>query len=113
MLAEAKKRIEDNIWIEIGSIFNIDVSKAFDVVICTRFLNLIALEDLKRALREMQRVAKSRIVFTLRVRQKNPSGHYHSAFAFALIKQSISRGWKIGRNEPVHEEDYRLIELVR
>jgi len=61
----------------------------------------------------MQRAAISRIIFTLRVRQKNPTGHYHNAYAVSLIKDGILPGWKIGRNESVHEEDYRLIELIK
>ena len=113
MIAEAKKRAGDIIKLKIESIFNIGLSEAFDVVLCIRFLNLIEPEDVKRALAEMQRVAKSRIIFTLRVRQKNPTGHYHNAYAISLIQEALPPGWKIGRNEAVHEEDYRLIELVR
>lgn len=113
MVIEAQKHIGNNIKVKTGDIFDMRLSQLFDVILCIRFLNLIEPEDLKRALAEMQRVAKSRIIFTLRVKQKNPTGHYHRAYPISLIEEGLLPGWKIGRNEPVHEEDYRLIELVR
>ena len=113
MIAEAQKHVGDDIKLKIGSIFNIGLSEAFDVVICTRFLNLIEAEDVKRVLAEMQRVAKYRIIFTLRVRQTNPSGHYHSPHSISLVEESLLPEWKIGRNEPMYQEDYRSIEVIR
>lgn len=113
MMDKAKKQVGDNIKIETGNIFDIGISKGFDVIVCVRFLNLIESIDLKHVLAEMQRAARSRIIFTLRVKQKNPTKHYHRARPVSLIKESLLDGWKIGRNEPVHEEDYRLLELVR
>jgi len=113
MVAEARKRTADAIRVEVGSIFNIETSKVFDVVLCIRFLNLIEAEDVKRALAEMQRVAKSRIIFTLRVRHKNPSGHYHSPHPISLVEESLLPGWRIGRNGLVYQKDYRLIELIK
>jgi len=113
MLIKARERAGGNIKVKVGSIFNMEISKVFDVVLCIRFLNLVESEDFRRALVEMQRVAKSRVIFTLRVKQKNPTGHYHSPHKMVLVKESLLPGWKIGRNEPVHEEDYRLIELVK
>lgn len=113
MVAEAKKRAGNDILVQVGSIFNIiGACRAFEVVVCIRFLNLIEAADLQHALAEMQHVARSRVIFTLRVRQKNPTGHYHSPHAISLIEESLLPGWKIGRNEPVHQEDYRLIELI-
>lgn len=113
MLIKAKKRIAENITVKTGNIFNIGLSQSFDIVLCIRFLNLILAEDLKRALAEMQRVAKNRIIFTLRVRRKNPTGHYHRPYPVSLIEESLSPEWKISRNEPVCEEDYRLIEVIK
>ena len=113
MLITARKRTGDNIKVKAGSIFKIETSEVFDAVLCIRFLNLIEAEDFRRALAEMQRLAKYRIIFTVRIKQKNPTAHYHSPHRLMLTKESLLPGWKIGRNEPVHEEDYRLIELVR
>ena len=112
MLVKARERAGDNIKVKVGSIFKIETSKVFDVVLCIRFLNLIEADDMKQALAEMQRVA-NRVIFTLRVKKKNPTGHYHSPHPLLLVEESLLPGWKIGRNEPVHEKDYRLIELVR
>lgn len=113
MLRYAKKRAGNDIQIKIGDIFNIEIVKSFDVVLCIRFLNLIKAQDVKRALAEMQRVANSRIIFTLRIWRKNPTGHYHRPYPISLIKETLSSGWMIGRNEPVVEEDYRIIELLK
>jgi len=112
MLAEADKHAASNIRVEMGSIFNIETCAIFDVILCIRFLNLIEADDLKRAFDEMQRVGR-RIIFTLRVRQPNPTGHYHSPHSLSLIEESLLPGWKISRNEAAHQEDYRLIEVSR
>jgi len=112
MVAEAKKRATPNIIVEQGNIFNIETC-LFHVVLCIRFLNLIEAEDLRLALAEMQRVARKRILFTLRVKRKNPDRHYHSPHSISLIEQCLLPGWKIGRNGRVHQEDYRLIEVIR
>jgi len=112
MLVKAKERAGDNITVKTGSIFNIKTSEVFDAALCIRFLNLIEAPDFKRALAEMQRVSR-RVIFTLRVKQKNPTGHYHSPHKMKLVKESLLPGWKIGRNEPAHEEDYRLIEITK
>jgi ubiquinone/menaquinone biosynthesis C-methylase UbiE len=113
MLAQAKQRVGSAITVKLGNIFNIGLVDAFDIVLCIRFLNLIEFGDIKYVLAEMQRAAKSRIILTLRVRQKNPTGHYHSAYAVSLIKDALLPGWKIGRNEAMYEEDYRLIEISK
>jgi ubiquinone/menaquinone biosynthesis C-methylase UbiE len=112
MLAEADKRAAPNIRVEMGNIFDIDTCMIFDVVLCIRFLNLIEADDLKRAMTEMQRVGR-RIIFTLRVRQPNPTGHYHSPHSLSLIEEALLPRWKIGRNESAHQEDYRLIEVFK
>jgi len=113
MVTEAQKRAGDIIVVETGSIFNIGLFKEFDVVVCIRFLNLIEPQDFRQALAEMQSAARSRVVFTLRVKQRNPTGHYHKAYPISLIQKSLLKRWNITRNKPVHERDYRLIELSK
>ena len=111
MLEQASKKATFDYQVELGNIFDIDTCNIFDVVMCIRFLNLIKAKDVKKAFAEMQRVGR-RIIFTLRVKQKNPTGHYHSPYPISLIEKSLLPGWKINRNEPVHEKDYRMIEVV-
>lgn len=111
MVAEAQKRARDSIAVKVGDIFNIGLFKEFGIIVCIRFLNLIEPEDFKHALAEMQRASRSRVIFTLRVKQKNPTGHYHRAYPISLVTDSLLPKWNISRNEPIHEEDYRLIEL--
>lgn len=110
MVEEANKKAAYEHQVELGDIFDIDTCNIFDVVVCIRFLNLIEAKDLKKAFAEMQRVGR-RIIFTLRIRHENPSGHYHSPHPVSLIEKSLLPGWKITRNEPVHERDYRMIEV--
>jgi len=110
MLDQANKRTVYDYQTELGSIFDIDTCNIFDVVVCTRFLNLIQGNDLKKAFSEMQRVGR-RIIFTLRIKRNNPTGHYHRPHHISLIETFLYPGWKITRNEPVHERDYRMIEV--
>lgn len=112
MLAEAQKRQSNNIRLDTGSVFDLEICGVFDVVLCIRFLNLIEPEDLERAFHEMQRVGR-RVIFTLRIKQKNPTGHYHNAYKLSMIEKHLLPGWIVKRNEPVHEEDYRIIEVAR
>jgi len=113
MITQAQKRAGDVVDVEMGNIFNIGLFKEFNVVLCVRFLNLIEPEDFKRALAEMQNASRSRVIFSLRVKQKNPSGHYHRARPISLVKESLLPKWNITRNEPICERDYRLIELAK
>lgn len=112
MVAQSEAKAGPNIRTDISSIFDITTCGISDVVVCIRFLNLIEAEDVKRAFAEMQRVGR-RIIFTLRIRQKNPTGHYHSPHDISLIEECLNTGWRITRNEPVHEEDYRIIEVAQ
>lgn len=112
MIAQAQHKAAPNIRLDVGSIFDMEVCGIFDVVLCIRFLNLIEPKDLERAFSEMQRVGRS-IVFTLRVHQKNPTGHYHNAYPISMIEKFLLPGWEIKRNEAVHEEDYRIIEVAQ
>jgi len=113
MLSKAQERAGDTIAVETGDIFNIGLFKEFNAVVCIRFLNLIDSEDVKRALSEMQYASRSRVIFTLRVKHKNPTKHYHRAYPLSLIQKSLLPKWNVTRNEPVHERDYRLIELSK
>lgn len=113
MISQAEKRAGNTITVEKGSIFSIGLFKEFNVVVCIRFLNLIEPEDVKMALAEMQYASRSRVIFTLRVKQKNPTRHYHRAYPMSLIQESLLPKWNITRNEPIHEKDYRLIQLQK
>lgn len=95
-----------------GSIFQTGLDDGvFDVALSIRFMNLIEAGDMVHALKELQRVARHAVVFTLRVRQPNPSGHYHSAHSLDCVESALLPGWSILRNDAVHEEDYRMIFL--
>ena len=94
-----------------GNIFDIQADDdSFDVALCIRFMNLIEASDMKIALRELQRVA-SRVLFTLRVKQRKQTGHYHSPHPVSAVEDALLPGRVITRNEPIHEDDYRMVEI--
>lgn len=95
-----------------GSIFALDLPDgSFDVALSIRFMNLIEADDMKIALRELQRVAR-RAIFTLRVKQKSQTGHYHSPHPITAVEDALLPGWSITRNDAVHEDDYRMVEIA-
>lgn len=99
------------IHVREGSIFNIEVDdQAFDIALSIRFMNLIEAKDMQIALNELQRVA-ARVLFTLRVKQKNQTGHYHSPHPISAVEAALLPGRSIVRNEPIHEDDYRMVEI--
>jgi ubiquinone/menaquinone biosynthesis C-methylase UbiE len=113
MIAEAKNRAGNEIWAELGNIFDTGISpQSFDVVLCIRFLNLIELKDVKRTLAEMQRIAKDRIIFSLRTYRKHPEQHYHQAHSLEAIAKILIGNWRIKRADQIGRDNtYRMVML--
>lgn len=104
-IAQAKELVP----CRVGSIFDIELpDNSVDVAIAIRFMNLIEASDMAIALRELQRVAKERVAFTLRVGGER-KGHYHSARSMDDIV--LAPGWRIEANHRIHQDTYRLIVL--
>ena len=78
--------------------------KSVDASVMVRMTRWLDPEDCVRALRELQRVTRKRIIFTARVR--NPP----HARGYYLIEGSL-QGWHITRDEAASEPDYRVIAL--
>jgi len=94
-----------------GSIFNIDIPDgSFDIALSIRFMNLIEASDMTIALKELQRVA-SRVLFTLRIKQQKQTGHFHSPHPISSVEDALLPGRFIARNESIHKEDYRMVEI--
>lgn len=111
MLTQAMKlhRVK-NVDTRIGDIFDIKVAdKSFDVAVSIRIMNLIDADDMKRALGELQRVARSRIVFNLRVWHQ--ATRYRRPHLRATIEDALQEGWHIARDDEIHEPDFRMFML--
>jgi len=79
--------------------------KIIDVAMMIRLTRWLSPEDCVRALQEMQRVAKNRIIFTARVRD------HSEARGYDLIESALD-GWKITKDEGLPDDDaYRVIQL--
>lgn len=107
MLAEARKKIEEQTRFRfgIGDARRLDCpDKSVDAALMIRLTRWLSPEDRTLALREMQRVARKKVIFTARV-----ANHPH-AYPYEDIKTALY-GWKIARDEPADGEDYRVIML--
>jgi ubiquinone/menaquinone biosynthesis C-methylase UbiE len=78
--------------------------KVVDASVMCRLTRWLSPDDCVLALKELQRITKSKIIFTARVRN-----HPH-ARTYALIESALD-GWKIARDEAGADLDYRIIEL--
>lgn len=105
-VAACKVTVGQRIQFDIGDITNLNnvSDKSFDVAVAVRITRWLGNEGTVTALKELQRVTKSRIIFTARVRN-----HPH-ARSYELINGALD-GWKITRDEAGNEDDYRIIML--
>jgi ubiquinone/menaquinone biosynthesis C-methylase UbiE len=89
----------------IGDARNLGLEDNFvDVAMMIRLTRWLSPEDCVKALKEMQRVATKRVIFTARVR-----AHPH-ARGYDLIESALD-GWKIHTDAPIADENLRMIEL--
>jgi ubiquinone/menaquinone biosynthesis C-methylase UbiE len=107
MLRKAAEVMQDNIRLaRVGDARETGLEdKSVDAAVMVRLTRWLSPEGCVKALKEMQRVARKRIVFTARVRN-----HAH-ARPYGLIASALD-GWKIARDEAGADMDYRIIELV-
>lgn len=108
MLAEARKKSEGmSIEFVQGDVRDTMLpDKCVDVAVMCRLTRWLSPEDCQKAIRELQRVTRSRIIFTARVRN-----HPH-ARPLELFEAALD-GWHVARNEAGYHEDYRIICLER
>lgn len=109
MLAQARQK---GMYCSVGDIFALPLAdNSFDVALVIRFCNLIEKQDLKLALAELQRVAKSKIALTLRTAKHSRSEHYHSAYPVSVVENALQPGWKLAQDIRIHQDSYRLLVL--
>ncbi len=112
MLDEANKQItvtegewEPNIALRIGDIRDLDLPDSVcDVAVCIRMLRWLDVDDVKLALRELQRVSRKWVIFNARI-----EAHPY-ARPMPLLVESLSPGWKIELNKEI-EPHYVMFRL--
>jgi ubiquinone/menaquinone biosynthesis C-methylase UbiE len=118
MLAIARAKVAPSdvpvsVTLELGSIFDIVMpDAAVDIAVCIRIVNLIGESDMQIALRELQRVTRSQILFNVREGEKGKS-RYRNPQSIKAIKAALQPGWRIASNVEIHEPDFRMIRLER
>lgn len=109
MLAYAKRK-GTNTALKEGNIFAIDMpDKSVDVVLAVRIMNLIDAKDMHISLCELQRVARQRIIFNLRV--AIPNTKYRRPQKMETLLGAIQPGWSIMRDDAIHQDDFRMFML--
>lgn len=109
MLQQARVKITTGPFdISFGDVLSIALEdKSVDVSLCLRLLNRLDPPDFVKALKELQRVTRDRIIFNVRVKHRNP----RRMRSYEVILGALD-GWRIARDEPETEDpNYRLIEL--
>lgn len=96
--------------IGVGDIFNLGMAdKTVDVAVSIRIMNLIDASDMQQALAELQRVARYRIIFNLRV--WHPETKYRRPQRMETLLEALKPGWRIEKDIEIHEPDFRMFML--
>lgn len=111
MLNEARKKdVEADL--RIGDIQNINLpDNAVDIAVCVRYLNLVPKAEMIQAIRELQRVTRSLIIFTLRIGESIERGQRHRKHSMATLKTAIMAGWQICETRLIHRNAWHMVRL--
>lgn len=115
MLAIAKPRGHDAV-LKRGDIRNIPAGdKSVDVSICFRLLYFMKLGDVKKALRELARVTRKRIVFSARfTHRKGPKAEKVITHDWEEFRKVLPPGWQVVRRHTVKDlpsDEYLVCEM--
>jgi ubiquinone/menaquinone biosynthesis C-methylase UbiE len=112
-VARAKHALSGgDITIGRGDIFNIDMpDRSVDTAFAIRIMNRIGIDDVPRALKELQRVAQRQVVFNLRVDRGN--SRYRHPVPMSLVRAAMAPEWQIVSDREIHEPDFRMLVLSR
>jgi ubiquinone/menaquinone biosynthesis C-methylase UbiE len=114
MLALAKqKNLPGKLLIGDATAINFP-TKSFDHVVCIRFLDLIDEPAMYRVMKELCRVAKRTVIFTIRLGKKyilkvNTATHNARKLKAYVEKQ----GWLIAEEQPIFQKGWYVIRLRR
>lgn len=102
----------DDVALALGNVLELDLADgSVDVAVCIRLLNMIEPEEMHRALQELQRVARRRVILTLRV--GGEPGKLTRPQLVADVVAALQPGWALTSDRPVHKDRYRWIVLER
>ena len=108
MLDEAQKKVTRSlggVTLGIGDIRDIELyDDECDVAVCIRMFRWLELDDVKKALGELQRVSKKWVIFNARI-ANDPY-----ARPMPLIMDSLLPDWWLELSEEI-EPDYRMFRL--
>ena len=97
-------RIKDKGVLVNGDVRQVGLpDKSVDAAVNCRISRWLSPEDNQKMFREMQRVARKRIIWTARV-----ANHIH-ARTVELYEAALQPGWKISKNEAGYILDYRIL----
>ena len=109
MLNKASEKVGDtqNIVLLTGDILKLNMlgDKSFDVALMVRLTRWLSPEDCTKAIHELARVTRKRIIFTTRLRHPT---HPELARPYELFAVD---GWRIARDEAADGEDYRVVMM--
>lgn len=115
MLALAKNKIKNGkrVTLERRSADDLGALEA-DAALCIRFLDLIDERAMRRVMNELMRVARSRIVLTIRLGEKyvpksNTATHDERRF-LTLVKKG---GWRVTKSVSIFKAGWAVIKLER
>lgn len=108
MLKEARKKIgSDRIQVRLGNILDIPLPpKSVDVTVSIRLFNWLAPEDVQKAFKQLQGVARQRVIFNARVRE------HIRARPQSLFSQALLPHWRLSRVEEI-EPNYLMFMAER
>lgn len=114
MLAVARSKVVAGDAVELaeGNVLALQLADAsVDVALCIRLLNMIEPGEMVRALQELQRVARRRVIISLRV--GGDPGKLTRPQDVATVIDALLPGWLMALDRPVHKDRYRMIVLER
>jgi len=111
MLNEARKK-DAEADLRVGEIQKIDLpNQSVDIAVCVRYLNLVPEREMMQAIRELQRVTKSLIIFTLRIGENIEMGQRHRRHTMETLRQAIMCGWQISETRLIHRNGWHMVKL--
>lgn len=103
--AAAKTQNRQKARLEQGDVRKLELPDGYcQAAVMCRLTRWLSEPDCQQAMKELQRIARERIVFTARVRN-HPYAKPYGLFT------SVLDGWQIHRDEEADGPDYRVIEL--
>lgn len=111
-VARAKVAPGQVVSLRRGNVLALDLADAsVDVALCIRLLNMMEPQEMARALHELQRVARARVILSLRVGGED--GRLTRPQTVAGVVAALAPGWCLAQDREIHKPRYRMLVLER